>query len=84
VRHSVDLGFFVAVMTLSVFPPVLDCSGPCRDDCRVNPIAEWKYRVQLPGFELPEAIAMEQRELKSDSLNRSTRSLRGSEDDSRA
>jgi len=25
-------------------------------------IAEWKYRVQLPGFELPEAIAVEQRE----------------------
>ena len=25
-------------------------------------IAEWKYRVQLPGFELPEAIAVQQRE----------------------
>jgi multidrug resistance protein MdtO len=25
-------------------------------------IAEWKYRVQLPGFELPQAIAKEQRE----------------------
>jgi multidrug resistance protein MdtO len=25
-------------------------------------IAEWKYRAQLPGFELPEAIAVEQRE----------------------
>jgi multidrug resistance protein MdtO len=25
-------------------------------------IAEWKYRAQLPGFELPEAIAAEQRE----------------------
>jgi multidrug resistance protein MdtO len=25
-------------------------------------IAGWKYRVQLPGFELPEAIAREQRE----------------------
>jgi len=25
-------------------------------------IAEWKYRAQLPGFELPEAIAMQQRE----------------------
>jgi len=25
-------------------------------------IAEWKYRAQLPGFELPEAIAMEQSE----------------------
>jgi hypothetical protein len=25
-------------------------------------IAEWKYRVQLPGFELPEVIAMQQRE----------------------
>jgi multidrug resistance protein MdtO len=24
-------------------------------------IAEWKYRAQLPGFELPEAIAVEQR-----------------------
>ena len=25
-------------------------------------IAEWKYRAQLPGFELPEAIAVQQRE----------------------
>jgi len=25
-------------------------------------IAEWKYRAQLPGFELPEAIVAEQRE----------------------
>src|SRR6201999_3410239 len=25
-------------------------------------VAEWKYRVQLPGFELPEAIAVLQRE----------------------
>jgi len=25
-------------------------------------IAEWKYRAQLPGFELPETIAVEQRE----------------------
>jgi multidrug resistance protein MdtO len=25
-------------------------------------IAEWKYRVQLPGFELPEVIAVQQRE----------------------
>jgi hypothetical protein len=25
-------------------------------------VAEWKYRVQLPGFELPEDIAMEQRD----------------------
>jgi multidrug resistance protein MdtO len=25
-------------------------------------IAEWKYRVQLPGFEVPEAIAVQQRE----------------------
>ena len=25
-------------------------------------IAEWKYRAQLPGFELPEAIAIKQRE----------------------
>jgi len=25
-------------------------------------IAEWKYRVQLPGFELPEPIAVQQRE----------------------
>ena len=25
-------------------------------------IAEWKYRAQLPGFELPEAIVVEQRE----------------------
>jgi multidrug resistance protein MdtO len=25
-------------------------------------IAEWKYRVQLPGFELPEAIAVQQRD----------------------
>jgi len=25
-------------------------------------LAEWKYRAQLSGFELPEAIAMEQRE----------------------
>jgi multidrug resistance protein MdtO len=25
-------------------------------------IAKWKYRVQLPGFELPEAIAVQQRE----------------------
>ena len=25
-------------------------------------IAEWKYRAQLPGFELPEVIAVEQRE----------------------
>jgi multidrug resistance protein MdtO len=25
-------------------------------------IAEWKYRAQLPGFELPELIAVEQRE----------------------
>jgi hypothetical protein len=25
-------------------------------------IAEWKYRAQLLGFELPEAIAVEQRE----------------------
>jgi len=25
-------------------------------------IAEWKYRAHLPGFELPEAIAVEQRE----------------------
>jgi multidrug resistance protein MdtO len=25
-------------------------------------IAEWKYRAQLPGFELPEAIAAQQRE----------------------
>jgi multidrug resistance protein MdtO len=25
-------------------------------------IAEWKYRAQLPGFELPEPIAVEQRE----------------------
>jgi multidrug resistance protein MdtO len=25
-------------------------------------IAEWKYRVQLPGFELPEVIAVEQRD----------------------
>jgi multidrug resistance protein MdtO len=25
-------------------------------------IAEWKYRAQLPGFELPEAIAVEQHE----------------------
>jgi multidrug resistance protein MdtO len=28
----------------------------------VMQIAEWKYRAQLPGFEMPEAIAMEQRE----------------------
>jgi len=25
-------------------------------------IAEWKYRAQLPGFELPELIAVKQRE----------------------
>lgn len=36
-------------------------------------IAEWKYRAQLPGFELPEAIAVEQRKFD----DRLTESLDG-------
>jgi hypothetical protein len=36
-------------------------------------IAEWKYRAQLPGFELPEAIAVRSVSSMSDSLNRLTR-----------
>jgi hypothetical protein len=32
------------------------------DFLNIMQIAEWKYRTQLPGFELPEAIAVEQRE----------------------
>jgi multidrug resistance protein MdtO len=44
-------------------------------------IAEWKYRAQLPGFELPETIAVEQRSSMTNWLNRWMRWPTASKDD---